>query len=84
MRKNLKTQFLEQLSFLLIFNYFKFIKRNEFMLKINDYANQIVSLLPVDSVGHNVVEIVSSNESIIVQISLGEVVLDFFVGEVFS
>ncbi len=56
------------------------------MLKINGRKSNlsIESLFPVNLVGHDVVEIVSGNESIIIQISLGENVLNFIISQVFS
>lgn len=56
------------------------------MLKINvRKSNMLIeSLFPVNFVGHDVVEIVSSDESIIVQISLGEDVLNFIISQVLS
>ena len=42
------------------------------------------SLLPVDLVGHDVVEIVSSDKSIIIKVSLGEDVVPFIVGKVLA
>ncbi len=44
----------------------------------------IESLFPVNLVGHDVIEIVTSDESIIVQIGLGEDVLNFVVSQVLS
>ena len=56
------------------------------MLKINGCKSNLLieSLFPVNLVGHDVVEIVSGNESIIIQISLGENVLNFIISQVFS
>ena len=42
------------------------------------------SLFPVNFVCHDVVEIVSGNESVVVQICLGENVLDLVVSQVLS
>ena len=42
------------------------------------------SFVPVDAVGHNVVEVFGSDETILVKVGLGEGGLDFFVSQVFS
>jgi len=44
----------------------------------------LTSLFPINFVGHDVVEVFSSDESVIVQIGLGENVLDLIVSQVFS
>ena len=56
------------------------------MLKINLRKSNmfIESLFPVNLVGHDVVEVISGYESIIVQISLGENVLNFIISQVLS
>jgi hypothetical protein len=42
------------------------------------------SLVPIDLVGHDVVEIVGSHETIIVEVSLHEDLLNFLVSQVLS
>ncbi len=56
------------------------------MFKINGRKSNMLieSLFPVNLVGHDVVEIVSGNESIIIQIGLGENVLNFIISQVLS
>jgi molybdopterin-binding protein len=56
------------------------------MFKINGRKSNlwIESLFPVNLVGHDVVEIVSGDESIIIQIGLGEDVLNFIISQVLS
>ena len=41
-------------------------------------------MFPINFVSHDIVEIVSGDESIIVQIGFGEDVLDFLISQVFS
>lgn len=41
-----------------------------------------MSLIPVNTMGHYVVEIINSNESVFIKISAVEHVLDFFIGQV--
>ena len=57
------------------------------MIKMNKnlygLINHSSSLVPVHTMGHDVVEIVNSDESILIKISSVEHVLDFFIGEVF-
>ena len=42
------------------------------------------SLIPIDLVSHDVVEVISSDESIIIQISLSEVILDFLICQILT
>ncbi len=51
---------------------------------MNPSIRIFLSLLPVNLVSHDVVEVISSHKSIIVQISLGENVLDFIVSQFLS
>ena len=44
----------------------------------------IFSLFPINFVSHDVVEVINCDKSIIIQIGLGEDVLNFFFGQVFS
>lgn len=41
------------------------------------------SIIPVDSVGHNVVEVISSHEAVVVQISLCKHLIELLIGHVF-
>ncbi len=43
-----------------------------------------MSLFPIDLVGHDVVEVVGSDETIVVEVGLLEDLLDFLVGQVLS
>ena len=54
---------------------------------IKDKCSQIrliESLIPINFVGHDVVEIISGDKSIVIQISLGENVLNFIIVQGFS
>jgi hypothetical protein len=44
----------------------------------------IISLFPVDLVGHDVVEVVGSDEAVVVEVGLHEDLLDFLVSEVLA
>lgn len=44
----------------------------------------IFSLFPINFVSHDVVEVINCDKSIIIQIGLGEDVLNFFLCQVFS
>lgn len=44
----------------------------------------IRSLIPINFVGHDVVEIVSSNETILIKISLAENVVKLFFGKILT
>jgi len=48
------------------------------------FNNASGSLFPVDLVGHDVVEVISHNESVIIEVSLFEHVVDLFLGKVLA
>ena len=48
------------------------------------FNNASGSLFPVDLVGHDVVEVISHNETIVVEVSLFEHVVDLFFGKVLA
>ena len=54
------------------------------MIEINKWSRYALSLFPINFVGHDIVEVVSSHESVFVEVSFGENVVDLVVSEVFS
>lgn len=45
---------------------------------------QIMSIVPVDSVSHDIVEIIGSHKTVVVQVSLSKHLIQLLVGHVFS
>ena len=52
--------------------------------KLNGQDKSLISLFPINFVSHDVIKVISSDESIIIQIGFGENVLDFIISQVFS
>ena len=56
----------------------------DLMIEINKWSRYALSLFPINFVAHDIVEVVSSHESVFIEVGFRENVVDLVISEVFS